>query len=255
MLHHLHEQVSVLVLLSLVVGIGVGEDVLGVGLESDVGPEVEVLQVFQGGLELMGEEVSVDLDPTVDLYFQSLDEVSKIDLDPCLLNGCLDLCDFDLNLFEVGDLLIEEIEVGDQLTATLQQDILSLHLFLAIDLVYLRLVLLQELAETFFGILLPEVAVLLQVFLDVFGVLDNEIQVVRDPGHGELDKEVGLDFDEIISGGCSAAGSCGGGIESWEVVRNGEDLIDPSLDGIANGLHASFTIEDLRLIHHTSLAL
>ena len=38
-------------------------------------------------------------------------------------------------------------------------------------------------------------------------------------------------------------------------MRNGEDFIDPSLDGIANRPYASFTLEDLRFIHNTSLAL
>ena len=81
-------------------------------------------------------------------------------------------------MFEVGDFFIEEVEIGDELSASLEQDVLSLHFFLSLDLLHFGLVLLQELAEPFFGVLLPEVAVFLQIFLDVFSVFDDQVEVV-----------------------------------------------------------------------------
>ena len=90
----------------------------------------------------MGEEISVDFNPAVDLHFERLDEVPEVDLDPSLLDWGLDLRDLDLDLLEVGDLLVEEIEVGNQLSAALEEDVLSLHLLLPFDLLDLGLVLL-----------------------------------------------------------------------------------------------------------------
>lgn len=140
-LHHLHQQSSVLLFLALIVGIGVGEHVLRVSLQADVGPHIEVLQVLEGSLELMGEEICVDFNPAVDLHFERLDEVPEVNLDPSLLDWSLDLGDLYLDLLEVGDFLIEEIEVGDQLSATLEEDVLPLHLLLPFDLLDLWLVL------------------------------------------------------------------------------------------------------------------
>ena len=56
--------------------VGIGKHVLGVGLQSDIGSHVEVLQVLEGSLELMGKEIGVDFNPAVDLDFERLDEVS-----------------------------------------------------------------------------------------------------------------------------------------------------------------------------------
>jgi len=83
-----------------------------------------------------------------------------------------------LDLFEVGDFFIEEVEIGNELSASLEQDVLPLHFFLSLGLLHFGLVLLQELAEAFFGVLLPEVAVFLEIFLDVFSVFDDQVEVV-----------------------------------------------------------------------------
>lgn len=65
----------------------------------------------------MGEEISVDLNPAVDFDFERLDEVSEIDFDPGLFNWSLYFGDFDLYLFEIGDFLVEEVEIGYEFSA------------------------------------------------------------------------------------------------------------------------------------------
>ncbi len=98
MLHDLHEKSSVLFLLALIMGIGVCEHILGIGLQANIGPHIEILQVLQGSLELVSEEISIDLYPAVDLYLKRFDEIPKIYLNPGLLDWGLDLGDLYLDL-------------------------------------------------------------------------------------------------------------------------------------------------------------
>ncbi len=98
----------------------IGKDIFWIGLKATVSPLVEFLEVLEGGLELMSQEVSVHLNPAIDFDLQGLNEVSQVDLDPGLFDGCLDLGDFDLNLLEVGDFLVEEVQVRNELSAALQ---------------------------------------------------------------------------------------------------------------------------------------
>lgn len=90
----------------------------------------------------------------------------------------MNLCDFDLDLFKIGDFIVKEVEIGNKLSATLQQDVLSLNFLLPFDFLHFRLVLLQKLSETFLGVLLPKIAVFLEILLDVFSVFHNEVEIL-----------------------------------------------------------------------------
>ena len=91
MLHDLHEKPSVLFLLPFIGRIGICEHVLGVGLQASICPEIELLEVLEGCLVFNCQEVSVNLDPVIDLNLKRLDEVSKVDFDPCLFDWSLNL--------------------------------------------------------------------------------------------------------------------------------------------------------------------
>ena len=110
-----------------------------------------------------------------------------------------------MNLFQVSDFVIEKVQVRNQFSAASEQNVFSFDLFLAFDLFDLRFVLNQKLVEAFFRVFFPEIAVFFKISFDVFSVLDNKVEVVRNLGHGILDKEVSFDFAEIVtSGGTSA---------------------------------------------------
>jgi hypothetical protein len=64
-------------------------------------------------------------------------------------------------LLEVGDFLVEKIEIRNEFSAAFKQDVLSLHLLLSLNLLYLGLILFKELPESFFRVLFPKIAVFL----------------------------------------------------------------------------------------------
>jgi len=126
----------------------------------------------------MSQEISVDFNPVVDFNLQGFDEVSQVNFNPGLFNRSLNFGYFDLDLFQVSNFFIEEIQIRNDLSATFKQNILSLDFLLSLYFVNFWLILFQKFAETFLGILRPEIAVLLEIFFNVFSVFNNQVQVV-----------------------------------------------------------------------------
>lgn len=92
----------------------------------------------------------------------------------------MDLGHFDLDLLEIGDFIVEEVQVRNELAAALEEDVFALDLLFTLNLLHFRLILFQELSKAFLGILFPEITVLLQILLDILSVLDDQVQVVGD---------------------------------------------------------------------------
>ena len=118
MSHNFHQEISILIFLSFIMRISIIEGIFRVSLQANICSHIEVLQIFQAGLELKGQKVSVDLNPTINLDLQRFDEVSQVNLDPSFLNWGLYFSNFNLNDFQVGYLLIEKIKIRDELSAT-----------------------------------------------------------------------------------------------------------------------------------------
>jgi hypothetical protein len=77
----------------------------------------------------MGQEISVNLDPAVDFYFQSFDEISQINFDPSFFDRGLDFSNFGLDNFQVGDFFIEKIKIWNGLSAPFQKNVFFFDFF------------------------------------------------------------------------------------------------------------------------------
>lgn len=120
MLHDLHQQGSILFLLPFVGVFCACEDILRVGFKSDCGPVVKVLQIFKSCLELMAQEVSIDLHVSVDLDIKGLFEVPQINFNPGFLNWSLNFTYFNLEFFKFCDLVIKQLQIWNNFTASLK---------------------------------------------------------------------------------------------------------------------------------------
>ena len=176
--HDFHEQISVLLFLSFVAGVSIGEDIFGIGFQSSIGSQVELFQIFQGSFVLMDEEISVNFDPVIDLDFKTLDEISEINFNPSLFNRGLNFGHFNGNLLEVSYFFIKDIQVGDNFSTIFQKNSLSFDFLFSLNFFNFRLILNQKFIKTFLWIFNPKIAVFAKIFLDIFSILHNHIQVV-----------------------------------------------------------------------------
>lgn len=81
----------------------------------------------------MAQEISINLDPAIDLDFQRLNKVSQVYFDPSLFNWGLNFGDFDLNLLQISNLFIEQVKVGDEFSASFEKNVLSLDFLFSLD--------------------------------------------------------------------------------------------------------------------------
>jgi hypothetical protein len=202
----------------------------------------------------MGQKVSVNLDPAVDFDFQCFDEVSQIDFNPSFFNWSLDFSDLSLDDFQVGDFFIKKVEWWNGLSASFQKNVFFFEVFFAFNNFDFWEIQFQELNESFLWTVFPKVRVLFEVSFDGFGIFDNCVKIVRDFGHGVLNIEIGSAFDQIISGGGTAAGSLSCRVKSWEIMSNGEDFVDPSFENVTDTSDASFRLFNFRIVDDTLFA-
>lgn len=74
-LHDFHQQVSILLFLPFCWVLCLFEHSLWVHFQSIIGLFVEIFEVFQSGLKLVGQEVSVNFNPAVNFHLERFDEV------------------------------------------------------------------------------------------------------------------------------------------------------------------------------------
>ncbi len=73
--------------------------------------------------------------------------------------------------------------------------------------------------------------------------------------HGEFNIKVSFTFNQIITSWGSATGTLSSGIESWEVMSDWEDFINPSFQNVTNTSYTAFWFFNLRIINNTFFSL
>ena len=185
-----------------------------------------------------------------DSVLQFLDERSSVHSQPSDVNGGLHGVNFVLDVGQEGDLLVESFEIWS-LGLDSIEDLLGhpfeclVFLFFAIGVDFDVFLLswadscVQEGLETLLECLFPKELLILILVDEIFGGLNDVIELVSDILHGTEQVELVLDLNQVVTRV---------GVKSWHLNRNGDEVVQNLLDDISNsvslGLTGDWWIED-----------